>query len=188
MSQENVEVVRTPLRARKRSSRSLDERVSIRFPRLTAAYLRRIGKLSPRSPLRRAIYARGTVLGLEAYNRRDLEAVVIGWHPESEYRPGSEWVKAGLAEPSYRGLDGYRQYVAATAEVWGRENTLTPVELIDVGERIVILADGEMRAQASGVPLANAFALVATLKDGRLIRLQEYYDHAEALEAAGLRK
>jgi len=47
-------------------------------------------------------------------------------------------------------------------------------------------ADGEMRAQASGVPLANAFALVATLKDGRFIRLQEYYDHAEALEAAGL--
>lgn len=43
-----------------------------------------------------------------------------------------------------------------------------------------------MRAQASGVPLANAFALVATLKDGRFIRLQEYYDHAEALEAAGL--
>ena len=188
MSQKDVEVVRTPLRARKRSSRSLDERLSIRFPRLTAAYLRRIGKLSPRSRLRRATYARGTVFGLEAYNRRDLEAVVIGWHPESEYRPGSEWVKAGLAEPSYRGLAGYRQYVEATAEVWGRENTLTPVELIDLGQRIVILADGEMRAQASGVPLANAFAVIATLEDGRFIRLQEYYDHAAALEAAGLRE
>ena len=124
---------------------------------------------------------------MEAYNRRDLAAVVSGWHPEYEYRPGSEWVKAGLTEPSYSGLAGYRQYVEATAEVWGRENTLKPVELIDLGERIVILADGEMRAQASGVPLANAFALVATLEDGRLGRLQEYYDHAEALEAAGVR-
>jgi ketosteroid isomerase-like protein len=123
---------------------------------------------------------------LEAYNRRDLEAAVIGWHPEFEYCPGRDWVKAGLAEPSYRGLEGYRRYIAATAEVWGQENTLEPVELIDLGEQIVILADGQMRAQASGVPLAEAFALVATLKDGRFIRLQEYYDHAQALEAAGL--
>jgi ketosteroid isomerase-like protein len=123
---------------------------------------------------------------LDAYNRRDLEAVVIGWRPEFEYCPGRDWVKAGLAEPSYRGLEGYRKYIAATAEVWGRENTLKPVELIDLGERIVILADGQMRAQASGVPLAQSFALVATLEEGRFIRLQEYYDHAEALEAAGL--
>ena len=186
MSQENVEIVRLPLRARKRSSRSLDQRLALQFPRLAAAYTRLIGKLPPRSRLRQATLTRGSLLGVEAYNRRDLEAVVIGWHPEFEYCPGREWVKAGLAESSYRGLEGYREYVAATAEVWGRENTLTPVELIDLGDRIVILANGEMRAQASGVPLANAFALVSTLKDGRFMRLQEYYDHAEALEAAGL--
>jgi ketosteroid isomerase-like protein len=138
--------------------------------------------------VRQATLSRGTLLGLEAYNRRDLEAVVIGWHPDFEYCPGREWVKAGLAEPSYRGLAGYRRYVAATAEVWGRENTLKPVELIDLGKRVVILADGQMQAQASGVPLAGAFAVVATLEEGRFISLQEYYDHAEALEAAGLRE
>jgi ketosteroid isomerase-like protein len=186
MSKENVEVVRMPLRAHKRSSRSLDERLALRFPRLAAAYARVIGRLPPRSRLRQATITRAALLGMEAYNRRDLEAVVIGYHPEFEYCPGREWVKAGLAEPSYRGLEGYRQYVAATAEVWGRENTLEPVELIDLGDRIVILADGQMRAQASGIPLANAFALLATLKEGRSIHLQEYYDHGEALEAAGL--
>jgi ketosteroid isomerase-like protein len=188
MSQENVEVVRVPLRARKRSSRSLDERLALRFPRLAATYTRLIGKLPPRSRLRQATFTRGTLLGMEAYNRRDLKAVVIGWHPEFEYCPGRDWVKSGLVEPSYRGLEGYREYVAATAEVWGHENTLRPIELIDLGDRIVILADGEMRAQASGVPLANSFALISTLKDGRFIRLQEYYDHTEALEAAGLRE
>jgi ketosteroid isomerase-like protein len=62
------------------------------------------------------------------------------------------------------------------------------VELIDLGERIVTLADGSMRAQASGVPLSQAFALVTTLREGRPIRHQEYYDHGEALEAAGLRE
>jgi len=188
MSRENVEIVRNPLRARERSRRTLDQRLFLRFPGLAATYLGLIGKLPPRSRLRQATLARGTQLGMEAYNRRDLDAVVIGWQPKFEYCPGSDWVKAGLAEPSYRGLEGYRRYVAATAEVWGRENYLRPVELIDLGKRIVILADGQMRAQASGVPLAQAFALVLTLKDGMSIRLQEYYDHSEALEAAGLRE
>ena len=43
-----------------------------------------------------------------------------------------------------------------------------------------------MRAQASGVPLTEAFALVSTVKDGRVIHPQEFYDHPEALEAVGL--
>ena len=60
------------------------------------------------------------------------------------------------------------------------------LELIDLGERIVLLADGSMRAQASGVPLTEAFALVSTLKHGRPVRHEEYYDHAEALKAVGL--
>ena len=186
MSQENVEVVRKPLRARERSSRTLDQRLSLRFPRLAAAYLRRIGRLPPGSRLRQATLWRGARLGLEAYNRRDLDAVVIGWHPEFEYHTGREWAQSGLVESCYRGLEGYRRYLATVDEVWGRENYLKPVELIDLGERTVVLADGRMRAQDSGVPLAEAFALVMTLKDGRVIHLQEYYDHAEALEATGL--
>jgi ketosteroid isomerase-like protein len=180
------QIVRKPLRARERSSRTLDQRLSLRFPRLAAAYLRRIGKMPPGSRLRQATLWRGVRLGVEAYNRRDLDAVVIGWHPEFEYHTGREWAQSGLVEPCYRGLEGYRKYVAATEEVWGEENYLRPVELIDLGERIVMLADGRMRAQASGVPLAEAFALVTTLEDGRTVRLQEYYDHAEALEAVGL--
>jgi hypothetical protein len=188
MSQENVEIVRKPLRARGRSSRTLDQRLSLRFPRLAAACLRRIGRLPPGSRLRQAALWRGVRLGLEAFNRRDPDAIVIGWHPEFEYRPDRAWVKAGLVEPCYRGLEGYRKYIATVDEVWGGENYLNPVELIDLGERIVVLADGRMRAQASGVPLTEAFALVSTQKDGRFIRHQEYYDHDEALEAVGLRE
>jgi ketosteroid isomerase-like protein len=145
-----------------------------------------IGKLPPGSRLRQAALCRDARLRMQAYNRRDLDAVVIGWHPEFEYLPGHAWVEAGLVEPCYRGLEGYRNYIASVDEVWGGENYLKPVELIDLGERIVILAGGSMRAQASGVQLTEAFASVATFQDGRLVRQQEYYDHAEALEAVGL--
>ena len=129
---------------------------------------------------------RSVQLTSEAYNRRDLDAVVIGYHPEIEYRPASNWVEAGFFERCYRGPEGYREYVALTAEVFGAEVYFKPLELIDLGDRFVMLAEAPMRAQASGVPLTESFAYVATQKNGLVIRLQEYYDHAEALEAVGL--
>jgi ketosteroid isomerase-like protein len=185
MSQENVEIVRKPLRVRERSRRTLDQRLSLRFPRLAAANSRRIARLPPTSRLRQAALWRAARLALEAYNRRDLVAVAIGWHPEFEFYPARA-VEVGLVEPCYRGLEGYRKYVETTSEVWGGENYLKPVELIDLGERFVVLANVLMRAQASGVPLTEAYAVVSTLKDGSVIRHQEYYDHEEALEAVGL--
>lgn len=188
MSQENAEVVRKPLRVRERSSRTLDQRFLLRFPGLAAAQFRRIGKLPPGSRLRQAAVWRGMRLALEAYNRRDLDVVGIGYHPEFEYHPARKFVEAGLLEPCYRGLEGHKRYVASTAEVFGAEVYVKPVELIDAGERIAVLANAPMRAQASGVQLTEAFALVSTLKDGLVIRTQEYYDYAEALEAVGLRE
>jgi ketosteroid isomerase-like protein len=186
MSEEHVGMVRQSVRVGERSRRTLDERFAVRFPRLAAAWARRIGKLPPSSRLRQSTWSRGLRLAAEAYNRRDLEAVVIGYHPEFEYRPARSWVEAGFFEPCYRGLEGYREYVAITAEVFGGEVYFKPVEVVDLGKRIVVLAKVPMRAQASGVQLTEAFAYVLTLKDGQVISLQEYYDHSEALAAAGL--
>ncbi len=76
--------------------------------------------------------------------------------------------------------------MAEAAEVWGTETRFEPTELIDMGEQLVVLADAPMRAQLSGVPLTEEFAYVTTLKDGRVIRQQEFHDHAEALDAVGL--
>jgi len=186
MSQENVEFVRKPLRVRERSRRTLDQRLSLRFPRLVAPYLRLFSKLPPGSRLRQAGLWRAARLALEAYNRRDMDALGIGYHPEFEYHPARNWVEAGLLEPSYRGLEGHRRYVESTAEVFGSEVYVKPVELIDLGDKFVVFANAPMRAQASGIELTEAFALVFTLEDGQVIRVQEYYDYGEALEAVGL--
>jgi ketosteroid isomerase-like protein len=91
----------------------------------------------------------------------------------------------GARERSNRTID---QRLYLRFEVWAEEVHVKPLELIDLGESIVVLADVPMRAQASGVPLTEAFAIVSTLKDGMVIRHQEYFDHVEALEAVGLRE
>jgi ketosteroid isomerase-like protein len=188
MSQENVEVVRMPLQACDRSTRPLDQRIALRFPRLAAACLRPISKLAPSSRLRQVALRRAARLALAAYNRRDLDAVFAPWPAEFEYRPARNWVEAGLVEPCYRGREGYRNYIATADEVWGEENYLQPIELIDLGEAFLVLAVVRMRAQASGVSLTQTYAAASTLKGGQVIRVQEYFDHAEALEAAGLRE
>src|SRR4051812_16643721 len=175
-----------PLRAGERSSRTLDQRLAIRFPWLAAAFFRLIGGLPPASRVRQGALQRGVRLSVEAYNRRDLDAVAIGYHPDLEYYPYREFVEAALAEPCYRGPSGYRAYITATYEVWGAGVQLHPTELIDLGDRLVLLADMPMRAQASSISLSERYAGVMALKDGRVIRQHDYLNQAEALETVGL--
>jgi ketosteroid isomerase-like protein len=189
MSQENVEIVRKPLRVRERSNRTLDQRLALRFPRLNSSYRRLLGRLPPSSRLRQAGVWRAARLGTEAFNRGDLDAFLLGYHPNCEFHPPREFVEAGLMEPCYRGPAGYRGgFASAWSEGWGADTRLEPVELIDLGDRAVVLADLPVRALASGVPLTPKFATVYTLNEGRVIRSQDYLDRAEALEAVGLRE
>jgi len=181
MSRDHVEFVRKPLRVREHSHRTLDQRLAIRFPRLATASFRAATKLPLGSSLREAAVWRAMRLAVEAYNRRDLDAVATAYGPDLEYYPYREFVEAGLAEPVYRGPSGYRAYIEATYDVWGTEVRLEPTELIDLGDRLVLLADMPMRAQASGVALAQTYAGVMTLKGGRVVRNDDFLSHAEAL-------
>jgi hypothetical protein len=186
MSRESLEASRGPIRTSERRTRTLDQRLLLRFSRLTGAYVRWIGDRPPGSRLRQTAIRRGVRLGVEAYNRRDLEAAVVGWDRDFEYRPGDEWVSEGLVEPCYRGLEGYRKYAEAADRIESGPLYLRRVELIDLGERLLILADAPTRAQPNDAPPTDPFATLADLDEGRVVRVQEYFDHAEALAAAGL--
>src|SRR4051794_13340970 len=153
---------------------------------MNRAGLRLMARLPPRSGVRQAALWRAVRLGIEAYNRRAFEPASLGFHPRLGYSPSREFVEAGPAEPCYHGPDGYRAYIKATYEVWGTDVLLYPTELIDMGEQLVLLADMPMRAQASGIPLAEQYATVATVQDGMIIRQRDFLNQAEALAAAGL--
>src|SRR5215210_277619 len=141
MSYENAKVVRKPLQVHERSRRTLDQRLFLRFPRLAIASTRRLLERPPGSRLRQAALWRAMRLALEAYNRRDMDVLGINYHPEFEYHPARNWVEAGLLEASYRGLEGHRRYVESTAEVFASEVYVKPVEMIDAGKHVVVLAN-----------------------------------------------
>jgi ketosteroid isomerase-like protein len=182
-----TEVVHKQLRARERSRRSLDQRLALRFPRLAAVAARLIGRLPPSSRLRQAALRRGALLAAAALNRRDVDAIMVFYDPDYEFRPAHEFVEGGFTPACYRGPAGYHEFVSDWSDVWGADLRVEPVEVIDLGTRVVTLFTVPTRARASGVPLTGNWAAVATLKNGRVIRDQVYLDHAEALEAVGLR-
>jgi ketosteroid isomerase-like protein len=65
---------------------------------------------------------------------------------------------------------------------------IEPLELIDAGEDVVAVLRFGGRAKLSGVETDLTFAVVYTLRDGKVARGREYWTRDEALEAAGLRE
>jgi hypothetical protein len=89
-----MEMVRRPLRVRERSRRTLDQRLAARFPQLIDPSARLIGRLAPTSRVRQAVVWRSTRNGMEAFNRRDVDAAVFVGSAEFELHPratSSRW-------------------------------------------------------------------------------------------------
>jgi ketosteroid isomerase-like protein len=182
------EVVRKRVPLRQGKSRAFEQRLFARVPWLAIPALRLVARLPPSSRLRQALMWRGIRLSAEAFNRRDLDALAPTRHPDFEFHPPREGVESGFFEPCYRGAGGYRRYMSELSDVWGADMRIESLELIDMGDHLVLLFDAPVRARASGVPLTGRLASVATLANGRVIHQQDYFDHDEAVEAAGLRE
>ena len=70
-------------------------------------------------------------------------------------------------------------------EAWeGAETTLE--EVIGHGDRVFLAARFHARGRASGVEVDTRLYEVFTLRDGKVLRIDEYEHRADALEAAGL--
>src|SRR6476661_10727045 len=105
MSQENLQPVRVKLSYRERSSRTLEERLAVRYPWFVDLWARMIALLPPTSRLRQALLSRTVQNGLAAYDRGDIEAIILAFHPDAEFQAPPDHGRAGVLgfKPSYRG-------------------------------------------------------------------------------------
>jgi ketosteroid isomerase-like protein len=72
-------------------------------------------------------------------------------------------------------------------EAWeGAETTLE--EVIGLGDRVFVAARFHARGRASGVEVETRLYEVYTVRDGKVLRIDEYATLDAALEAAGLRE
>lgn len=122
--------------------------------------------------------------GLEAYNRRDIDAFLELFDPAAEIHPLTLAMFGGEGTV-YRGHEGIRQFVRDVDEVLPQIR-VEPLEIRDLGERIV--ANGRLRARgrASGAEVESPVSWLVEFREGKVIRMADYLDPEKALEAAGL--
>ena len=118
---------------------------------------------------------------IESFNRRDPDAMARDWHPEGTFEPASV---APVEGRSYVGADGIRTFLNEYAETW-EESRLDYAEFIDLGERVLALGRLEVRHRDTQMPISRPHAMIYEFRDGLIVRLRSYLDHAEARIAAG---
>ena len=178
-------VVRKPLSVRARSRRAVEEHLVVRFPRLFSLLARSVARLPPESSIRQAMIWRATEQALAATNRRDYAAVLPRYDPDAELVPARELASVGIG-PRYRGRDGFLSYWKDWDSAWAGHAQWEPEELVDLGDRLLMLGRISGTGGASGIAVDREIALVWTLENGKVIREEQYLKPAEALEAVGL--
>jgi ketosteroid isomerase-like protein len=117
----------------------------------------------------------------EVWNSGDLDAWIDCLHPEIT------WVTA-REDPdtaSHEGREAVRRFVESWLESFGAIR-LECEEYLDAGDKVIAWVKLIGAGRASTAPVELEQAQVMTIRDGRPFRVEEYFDRAEALEAAGL--
>jgi ketosteroid isomerase-like protein len=121
-----------------------------------------------------------TLKGYEAFARGDLEAAFDLMHPEIEAHDPPEMPDAAV----HRGHEAVRRDWEHTAELFD-DFSIDVEQTFDRGDEVVVFLTYRGRGRESGAVVEASLAHVWTARDGKAIRLRQFLDRAEALEAAG---
>jgi ketosteroid isomerase-like protein len=100
--------------------------------------------------------------------------------------PEIEWIEdpSRADARTYRGhqgvIESWRQWLENFDEYGGELE-----EVRDCGDSVLATMREEGRGRASGATVSARNYIVLTFRDGKILRYQEFYDEAAALEAAG---
>jgi ketosteroid isomerase-like protein len=120
----------------------------------------------------------------DAYNRRDVEAMLVELDPTAEWHPALPLL---LGEATvYRGHAGAREGFRNLYDVLDQSH-VEYSEFRNLGARVLAIGRMRTRGEGSGAETDSRFASVTDFKDGKMIRIRTYLDPQQAVEAAGLR-
>jgi ketosteroid isomerase-like protein len=99
--------------------------------------------------------------------------------------PGIVWNP--VEERPTQGHDAVRASLARWKGEW-HDYELIPEEFLDLGDRVVVTVRLRGRGRGSGVEIEARFYDVYTLRDGNIVRMDQFTERSEALEAVDLRE
>ena len=125
-----------------------------------------------------------TIMSLyAAFARGDVPAVLGLFDPQIEWNEG-EGVR-------YADRNPYRGPMAVAEGVFGRiiaevdQFAAVPASFIDGGESVVVQGRYKGKVKATGTMLDAQFAHVYTVRNGKIVRFQQYTDTAQWTKALG---
>jgi ketosteroid isomerase-like protein len=123
----------------------------------------------------------------DAYNRRDVDALLDELDPEVEWHPAMPEALMGRGPAVYRGHRGIRSMFADLYDSFA-ELHIDLSEIRDLGDRTVAIGRLRTRGKESGAQTESPWAGVAEHKNAKFVRIWTYLDPEDVLEAAGLRE
>jgi ketosteroid isomerase-like protein len=106
------------------------------------------------------------------------------------FDPAVEWVEMPSLGPdasTYTGIEQLRGAIQSWTEMWS-EYGIEIARYADGGDEVVVLIREQGHGGVSGAAAEREFGEVATVREGKIVRVRLYGHWDEALEAAGLRE
>jgi uncharacterized protein len=119
--------------------------------------------------------------GYEAWNRGDLDEIGRLTDEAFEWREASEVPGADTR----RGRAEFDHYLRSFRHFW-HTFEFEPIELHDLGDRVVAVVIERGRSAHLDVDVSQQFVHLWTIRDGKAVRLDGFYDIAAALKAAAM--
>ena len=148
---------------------------------MTAAPSLRVAPSNPPTSRDNAAIVRAVYAAFSGLAQGGEIASYVAAHFDSdcEYRPVEE-------ASTIRGHDALIRWVERWLEAW--DDAWDEVdEMIEAGQMVVAAIRVHGRGRLSGMEISQRLFDVFELRDGRVLRIREYLDPDQALEAAGLR-
>jgi ketosteroid isomerase-like protein len=119
----------------------------------------------------------------KALNARAFDTYYVEFFdPEVEWQTSAEDPDAA----THRGRQAYKRYVEQWLEGFD-DMHIDVEEYIDVDDdRVLTWSRFTGRGAISGAPADWHLAIIFTIREGKVVRAEEYFDRDEALEAAGV--
>jgi ketosteroid isomerase-like protein len=106
--------------------------------------------------------------------------------PAIEFARIGSTVVGGEGGPGrWHGIEQLWPAISAWLRNW-TELHVSADEIVDLGDRVLVLSRQRARGRASSAPVEHELAELFTVRDGRVVVWESYWDRAEGLSAAGL--
>ena len=122
------------------------------------------------------------------YARHGMGFSLSKWNPDAVlelFDASIEWVEPDVPGLPWQGIHRGPQAVAekvfATISAF-EELELEPKALVDLGDYVLVLGEGSLRAKGTGKRWNGPFAHVWTVRDGKIVRWQGFADARSVAE------